>query len=232
MRNFVVHTIRRLMSPIFVSAVILCTVILFGLSVRMPMVSAASTPQIIIDPSSAGISVGQTFTMTVNLTNFSNLYLYQVVFKYDGKVLNLTSVWFPASYVFSGQSAVTTWSNDTEAAGDIVDHLNYTVAGASLVGTGSVSVTNGVLCEANFTGLAVGQTTIEIATKSSPAYGESQNTWYTYCQDPPANEYATFVTNTSTVTVPEFGPILLMVMLPVLGIAILITRKKLAPRLR
>jgi hypothetical protein len=168
--------------------------------------------------------------MTVNLTNFSNLFLYQVVFEYNGTVLNLTNLWFPADYVFSGQTAMPLWSNNTEAAGDIVDHLNYTVAGSSLVGTESMSVSNGVLCEANFTALGVGQATIEISTESNPAHGQSQGTWYTFCEDPAGNEYDTFVTNTSTVTVPEFMPILLLMMLPILGIAVLITRKKLVRR--
>jgi hypothetical protein len=166
--------------------------------------------------------------MTVNLTGFSSsLYLYQVVFEYNGTILNLTNVWFPTGYVFSGQAnTVPLWST----GGDIVNKLNYTVAGNSLVGTENVSVSNGVLFEANFTGLVAGQATINVATSSNPATGQSQSSWYTYCEDPPGNKYATFTTNTSTVTVPEFAPILLLMMLPILGIAVLISRKKLARR--
>jgi hypothetical protein len=165
--------------------------------------------------------------MTVNLTGFSNpLYLYQVVFEYNGTILNLTNVLFPTGYVFSGQTnTVPVWST----GGDVVNGLNYTVAGNSLTGTESVPVSsNCLLFEATFTGLAAGQATINVCAQSSPATGPNQSTWYTFVQDPPGNKYVSFATTTSTVTVPEFTPILLLMMLPMLGIAILITRKKLA----
>jgi hypothetical protein len=229
MTNRRVHIKRRLILPVFVSAVI-CAMILLSMSIRMPTVSADSSSQILLSPTSATLAVGETFTMTVNLTNFPNLDLYQVVFKYNGTVLNLTNVWFPTNYVFSGQNAQSAWSSDTGVAGDVVDHLNYTVAGSSLIGTGNVSVSNGLLCEANFTAIAMGQSTIEIATKDAPAHGPSGGNWYTFCEDPTATEYDTFVTNTSTIAVPEFSTILLLIMLPLLGIAVLITRKKLARR--
>jgi len=226
MTNLVAHITRRLILPVFVSAVIFCAIILSGLSVRMPMVSAASTPQILISPSSADLSLGQTFTMTINLTDFPNLFLYQVVFKYNGAVLNLTNLWFPDDNVFSGQNPISLWSNATYA-GDTIDHLNYTVAGSTLLSDVSVSVSNGVLCKANFTVVGVGQTTIEIATKNDPAYDEGQNTWYTYCEDQSETEFNNFVINTSSIIcVPEFTPIVLVMTLAILGTAILITRKK------
>lgn len=228
MTNVAAHITRRLMLPVFVSAVIFCAIILSGSSVRMPMILAASTPQILISPSSANLTVGQTFTMTINLTDFPNLFLYQVVFKYNGAVLNLTNLWFPDDNVFSGQNPVSVWSNDTEAAGDVVDHLNYTVAGSTLLGNAFVSVSNGVLCEANFTVVGVGQTTIEIATKNDPAHGEG-GTWYTFCEDQSEAESDNFGINTSSiVVVPEFTPIVLVMTLAILGAAVLITRKKCA----
>ncbi|MGA3192196.1 MAG: cohesin domain-containing protein [Candidatus Bathyarchaeia archaeon] len=227
--NLTAQITRRPILSVFFSAVIFCAIILYGLSVSVPTASAATTPQILISPSSAGYSVGQTFTMTINLTGFTNLYLYQLVFKYNGTVLNLTNLWFPANNVFSGHNVVTVWSNDTEAAGDTVDHLNYTMAGQSLIGTGSVSVTNGVLCDVNFTAVGLGQSTIAVATKDAPANAPTR-TWYTYCQDPASTEYDIFVTPASTITVPEFTPILLMMMLPILAAAVLIARKKLGRR--
>lgn len=219
---------RKLILSVFVSAVI-CTLILSGLSVSMPIVLAASTTQILISPNSANLSMGQTFTTTVNLTGLSNLHDYQLVLKYNGTVLSLTSLWFPDNYVFSGQNAQPVWSNDTEAAGDTVDNLNYTVAGSTLIGTGSVSVSNGVLCEANFTAVGAGQATIQVCTKDTPAH-YATGTWYTYCDDPAGTEYDVFVTSTSNVIVPEFTPIFLVMMLPALGAAVLIARKKHARR--
>jgi hypothetical protein len=225
MTNLIVHITRRLILPVFVSAVILYAIILSGSSVRMPMASAASAPQILISPSSANLSVGETFTMTINLTDFPNLFAYQVVFKYSGAVLNLTNLWFPDDNVFSGHNPISVWSNDTEAAGDLVDHLNYTVAGSTLFAPASVSVTNGVLCAANFTAVKDGQATIEIATKNHPAIAEDA-TWYTYILDPSETEFDFGISNSSVIVVPEFTPIVLMMTLAILGTVVLITRKK------
>jgi hypothetical protein len=163
--------------------------------------------------------------MTINLTDFPNLFLYQVVFKYNGAVLNLTNLWFPDDNVFSGQNPISLWSNATYA-GDTIDHLNYTVAGSTLLSDVSVSVSNGVLCKANFTVVGVGQTTIEIATKNDPAHDEG-NTWYTFCEDQSETESDNFGINTSSiVVVPEFTPIVLVMTLAILGAAVLITHKK------
>jgi hypothetical protein len=215
------HITRRLILPAFVSAVI-CAIILSGLSLSMPIVSAASTPQILISPPIPTLSVGQTFTATINLTSLSNLIGYQLVLKYDGTVLKLTNLWFPDGNVFSGQNAQPVWYNDTGAAGDTVDHLNYTVAGDTLIGnTSSVSVSNSVLCEANFTAVAAGQGTITVCTKDAPAHAGTA-TWYTFCEDSASTEYDAFVIS----YVPEFTPIALVMMLPILGAAVLIARKK------
>lgn len=183
-----------------ISAIILCAMILSALSVRVPTVSAASKPQIIISPSFAALNIGQTFTMTVNLTDFPNLFVFQVVFKYNGTVLNMTSLTYPSNFVFSGQTSITVEPPyDTQAKGDTVDHLNYTVAGASLIGAGSVSVSNGVLCEANFTVVGVGESTIGIATVNRPAYS-NKDTFYTFFQDPDQIvEYTDFVTKGCTI---------------------------------
>jgi hypothetical protein len=221
MTSLATHITSRLTLSVSVSAVILCAIILSGLSALMPMVSAASTPQILISPPIPTLSVGQTFTATVNLTGLSNLIGYQLVLKYDGTVLNLINLWFPAGNVFSGQNAQPVWYNDTGAAGDTVDHLNYTMAGNALIGNGSVSVSNGVLCEANFTAVAAGQGTITVCTKGAPAHAGTA-TWYTFCEDSASTEYDTFVIS----YVPEFTPIALVMMLPILGAAVLIARKK------
>jgi hypothetical protein len=225
MTNLVAHITRRLTLPVFLSAVIFCAIIVSGSSVRMPMVSAASTPQILISPSSANLSLGQTFTITINLTDFPNLFCYQVVFKYSGTVLNLTNLWFPDDNVFSGHNPISVWSNDTEAPGDLVDNLNYTVAGSTLMAPASVSVSNGVLCAANFTVVGVGQTTIEIATKNHPAIEEGA-TWYTYIEDPSQTEFDFESSTSSVIVVPEFTSIVLVMTLAILGTAVLITRKK------
>ena len=58
----------------------------------VPMVIAESNTSIIIDPTFARLLVGENFTMTVNITNVPEIYLWQIVFKYNGTVLNLTEL--------------------------------------------------------------------------------------------------------------------------------------------
>lgn len=175
--------------------------ILSAFGVRVPMVSGTSKPQILISPSNLSVNIGQTFTMTVNLTGFPNLYLYQVVFKYNGTVLNETGLTYPSDSVFSGHNYISLEPPyDTQAKGDTVDHLNYTVAGATLIGAGSVSVSNGEFFEVNFTVVGDGQTTVGIATFDSPAHSSVNDVFYTYCLDPDQIiEYRDFFTRGCTI---------------------------------
>ena len=185
-------------------AIILCVTILSSLSLGVPMVSeATSTPQILFTSSGANsllVDIGQSFTMTVNLTDFPNLYAYQVVFKYNGTVVNMTRLTYPYDNVFTGQNYIAMDPPyDTQAKGDTRDHLNFTVTGATLMGEGSVSVSNAALFEATFEVIGVGETTIQTASKDTPAYSFA-DTFYTFCQDPnQVIEYNVFVTKGLTI---------------------------------
>lgn len=173
--------------------------ILSSLSVRVPMVSAITKPQIIISPSSASLNLGQAFTLTVNLTDFPNLYGYQVVVKYNGTILNKTSLTFPDNSVFSGQTAfLIPEPTDIEEVGDTVDFLNYTVAAESLIGESGIAVSNGVLFEVNFTVVGIGTTTVGIATLKTPVQHFTDN-WYSLCLDSDLVEYNDFVTKGCTI---------------------------------
>jgi len=178
--------------------------ILSALSMRVPMVSkAASAPQFLFTSAGSNtllLDIGQTFTMAVNLTDFPNLYAFQVVFKYNGTVLNMTSLTYSLENIFSGQNYISMEPPyDTQAKGDTRDHLNYTIAGATLLGEGSVSVSNGVLFNVEFTVIGIGETTIQTASKDSPAYSGADR-FYTLCQDPyQVIDYIVFVTKGLTI---------------------------------
>ena len=141
----------------------------------VPMVIAESNTSIIIDPTFARLLVGENFTMTVNITNVPEIYLWQIVFKYNGTVLNLTELWIPENNIFAGHTIIPVevpW--DTQAPGDFYDNLNWTLYGLSLVGSDKVtSVSNAVLFKANFTVINTGESTIYIATKTNAAYSNS-----------------------------------------------------------
>lgn len=178
----------------------MCTMALLGLSMHPPMVAAQATPQIFVTPQTLPEqTINQTFTMTVNLTNFPDLAGYQVVFKYNATVLNLTGVAFPSGYVFSSETIVQTLPPPLEAEiADSQDGLNWTMAGASLVGFNNVAVSNGILLEISFTVIGTGETTIILCTASNPVlflqWGGPPGTFYTSLLDVNGNEYATFTT--------------------------------------
>ncbi len=172
-----------------ISTLILCGMILLAISGLAPTVaarSAESTPQIVIDPVLAKVTVGDTFMMTVNLTNFLNLYAYQVAIKYSGAILNVTSVVFNSTGgVFYGHPyAEVPEPKDMEAVPDAVDGLNWIMVGSSLLGDDEVNVVNGVLCVVNFTVIGAGQTNVLIATKKSPITLTTITFFYSNLLDP------------------------------------------------
>jgi hypothetical protein len=180
-RKDAVHSNRRLRD---IWVVTLSTVFLLAMICRVSLVSGDATPQIIISPNVVNLDVGQAFTMTVNLTDFPNLFNYQIVLKYNGSILNLTSTALnSAGCVFNGHTAIIAPEpTDTEAIGDTSDNLNWTEVGASLLGDDSVAVTNGVLCEVNFTVIGTGTTNVMIATLHAPAHYIT-DAYYTFCLD-------------------------------------------------
>jgi hypothetical protein len=181
------------------STLILCGMILLAIGGLAPTVAARSTlltPEIVIDPVLAKVSVGDTFMMTVNLTNFQNLFAYQVAIKYSGAILNVSSVVFNSTAgVFSGHPyAVVPEPTDMEASPDAVDGLNWIMVGSSLLGDDSVNVVNGVLCVVNFTVIGTGQTNVLIATKKSPVTLTSITFFYSNCLDSNLNQLTDFET--------------------------------------
>jgi len=183
-----------------IAVAILCVMILFGLNVHLPPVSAQPLPEILLSPSVANISINETFTMTVNLTDFSyQLFSYQVVFKYNQTVLNMTGVTFPANNVFAGQTVVVL---PTPTGVDSVDGLAFVMPGQSLEGLTAVTVTNNLLFTVNFTAIGTGDATITACTIDNPAHtlmGSITEDEYTIVMDSNLNEYTEFTPTYTTV---------------------------------
>jgi len=188
-----------------ISAIVLCLMILFATSPRQT-VSAQSEPGIFINPTSLELKINDTFTVSFSLSNFPNLHTYQVVFEYNGSVLNLTDVTYPDDSVFSGFSSFPVPPISKELLGG----LNVTMVGDTLLGLGtSVDVsadTNATLFRANFTVVGEGQTQIGLVTAASG------NADYTFLLDPDAAaagglpETTEFVTNVCVIVVGG-GPV-------------------------
>ena len=178
-------------------ATLCLAVALVSLAVQAPRGLAAFNARIIFSPEFAKLPIGGTFTLTVNLTNFANLYLWQVGFKYNATVLNLTSIWVPADNVFAGHNAFQVPSPSEligyQAAGDSNDGLNWTLYGHTILGVDQVTVTNGILLKANFTVLNIGETNIRLATTSTPIYRNHKAEYWSSLGDSDFNYYDDFI---------------------------------------
>jgi hypothetical protein len=120
----------------------------------------------IISPLVMRANVSETITLTINITNVQNLYLWCIDLKYNGTMLNLTDIWIPEENVFKGYKIGT----ETGEANQL-DPLNFTDFGGSVVLENRIaSVTNAVCCKVNFTVLGVGQSEVTVALASDPVH--------------------------------------------------------------
>jgi|GEM_PF-2209210 hypothetical protein len=182
------------------ATIILCAIIVAGLSAPLLTVSAQTLPGIIIvgqasnsnqQNSTLVMEVNQTFTMTVNITDYTQLYAYQVVFKYNNTMLNITDVTFPSN-VFASQSAISTSyttlsPNETVASlTDLNDHFGVGAVVQTLVGPTGIDVSNGILFQVNFTVVEAGETTIHLSTVNDTAQLVTATSppWYTFMDNP------------------------------------------------
>lgn len=135
-----------------------------------PPSQPSSASAFLISPSSETVSVNESFTITVNLTNAQNLFGWQVVLKYNGTDLNLTGLWVPEDNVFAGHEWILL-GPITKFYLDAIDGSSSgTVGGALLDGDVVTNVDSGVLCSANFTVIGAGQSLIEVAVESNPLH--------------------------------------------------------------
>jgi hypothetical protein len=141
-----------------------------------PPSQPGSASAFLISPSSETLSVNESFTITVNLTNAQDLSAWQVVLKYNGTCLNMTSLWVPDNNVFAGHQ-VDPLGPINPFYRDSIDGLSSGIIAESLYDNDAVTNENGVLCSANFTALSAGQSLIEIAVKSNPLHDEG-SLWY------------------------------------------------------
>lgn len=164
---------ERLMRQVLIDlgkiALLIFASLIPAMFLKIDHVTASGDAWIIMDPQLIHVHVGENFTITVNATNVDPMYVWQVVLKYNATVMNLTSFWIPLDNVF-GDPAVSQQIRGEPVYGkDFFDQLGY-VGYGNMLYVGEIGVTNGILFKANCTALSEGTTTIQIATKTSPAY--------------------------------------------------------------
>jgi hypothetical protein len=148
-------------------AAVICASLLLILLVGIHEIGAENEATILIDPERIRASLGENFTLTINATNVASLGAWQVVFKFNQTVMNVTGMWVPTDNVFGDPATYQQQTVAPDYGVDFADGMGYAGFGNSRY-VGEVSVLNGVLCKVNCTALSEGATTIQIATRSNP----------------------------------------------------------------
>ena len=180
-------------------AVIVCVSFLLAFAAQVNQTHAAEAAQILIDPELIQVSVGDNFTIVINATNVPSLSGWQLTLKYNASVMNVTEMWVPTGIGVFGSATQIPVAPDFGT--DILDFMGYVNFGNAVLGD-PVSVSNGILCMANVTALADGQTTILIATSSNRAHKtiNEYDAFYSYFLDANTLEIP-YTTKSSTMIV-------------------------------
>ncbi len=180
-------------------ALMICVSFLLAFGAQANQARAAGETKIIIDPELIQVSSGDNFTIVINATNIEVLSTWQLTLKYNASVMNVTAMWVPAGISVFGSATQIPVQPDLGI--DLLDSMGYVNYGNSLLGD-PVSVSNGILCKANVTALAEGQTTILIATSSNRAHKTTNeyDAFYSYVLDA-NNEEVPYTTKSATMIV-------------------------------
>jgi parallel beta-helix repeat protein len=184
---------RRILSPASkVRVVLLLSLLLSPValnSVLTGKVFASKTDSqsstVSINPPFSTVAIGANLTITVDVTNVTDMFVWQVALKYNATVLNLTDIWIPDDNIFANFTQVP--PQQPAFGTDAVDGLNYVIYGSSLLGSdNTVNASSSVLLCANFTGLITGVSPITIGTEANPVHliaGSNSPTDYTFLDD-------------------------------------------------
>ena len=150
-----------LLKKVFSAIMLMVFLIVFSYLI----LSYADDTKVRLEPSEMDVLPGDSLTINVLVSNVNDLRNWQIVLKYNGTVINCTSVWVPENHVFAAKTSVPVPFVLNEPT---IDGYNYALFGNSLL-TESVNVSEGLLFKLNFTVQTYGTTPLWIATKESPA---------------------------------------------------------------
>jgi parallel beta-helix repeat protein len=146
---------------------------LFVVTIGRVVFPSVNGTKISLSPTHLKVLPGDCFTVDVSVAEVDRLSGWQVVVKYNGSIINCTSVWIPDNNVFAGKACVSLPAVLNEHT---VDGYAYTIFGNSLF-TESVNVSSGSLCNLNFSVQTYGSTQLQIATKENPAQYANITSW-------------------------------------------------------
>jgi hypothetical protein len=156
------------------------------------------------DPLSMQINqIGENATVTVKVTNVTDLFTWQIRLYFNSTILNCTSesAWLPTSHVFDNKTIV-----PVAAVVDSDENGTYIDYGCTLILGEDPFTGNGTLCQINFTGTAEGS--------SALSFGPWPSTIFLLDQD--GTDITFGVTDGEIIVIPEFPTLALLSLLMIL----------------
>jgi len=166
------------------------------------------------DPLSIQIDqIGENATVTVKVTNVTDLYTWQFRVYFNSTILNCTSesAWLPTGHVFDGKAFM-----PVAAAVDSDENGTYIDYGCTLVGAAEAFTGNGTLCQINFTGTAEGS--------SALSFGPWPGT--IFLLDTNLEDITFGVTAGEIIVIPEFPTLALLSLLMILTLVATIAAER------
>ena len=165
------------------------------------------------DPLSMQIDqIGENATVTVKVTNITDLFTWQFRMYFNSTILNCTSesAWLPTGHVFDGKIIVPVAALiDSDENGTFIDY------GCTLMFLGDEFNGTGTLCQINFTGMAEGSSVL--------SFGPWPGT--TFLLDHNGVDITFGVTAGEIIVIPEFPTLAIMSLLMILTLVATITAK-------
>lgn len=118
-----------------------------------------------LHPSESTVTVGNSLTINVTVSNVSDLFAWGIVLSFDNTVLDCREdmVWLPEDHVFSYLPPEDFWELPPRVWYDAMQDSWVVIYGAVIWGTDLPLFSgSGTLCQINFTGVAVGISSLTI----------------------------------------------------------------------
>ncbi len=116
-----------------------------------------------VDPSSivnSSLAPPSVFSLTVDVANASQLFTWQILLQFNASILQCTSASYPVDNVFAGKTMVPVTA--------VIDNVSGSVLfGASLIGSTTVDVQTGKLCQLDFQVAGVGTSELTLTGEES-----------------------------------------------------------------
>jgi len=168
-----------------------------------------------IESDTIQIDVGEDCTVNVTVAEVTDLFSWQAIIVYNHTILNFTGARLPPGNVFDGKTPI--FPDPLSSA--INETSSYCMIGASML-LGEPFNGTGILCEVEFTGISLGESTLHLALE--PVMGRTSK-----LEDSEGNPIAFDISDGYIVVIPEFPSFLIAPLLILATIVAVIIGKRL-----